>query len=121
VVVLALLLPGAATANGETPDSGIKHVVLCWLNEPGNAEHRQRVVDTSKELLVIPEVQNLVIGAPVPSDRPNVEDSFDVGLVMSFRDEAGLQTYLGHSEHMSRVRNTLAPLCGRVQIVDIRF
>lgn len=101
--------------------SGIKHVVMCWLKEPGNAGHRERVIATSKELLVIPEVQDMVVGAPVASDRPNVEDGFDVGIVMTLRDEAALRAYLGHPEHTQRVRDTLAPLCARVQIVDIQY
>jgi hypothetical protein len=94
---------------------------MCWLKEPGNAAHRERVIATSRELLIIPEVQDMVVGGPVASDRPNVEDGFDVGIVMTFRDESALNVYLEHPEHTQRVRETLAPLCARVQIVDIRY
>lgn len=117
LLLAAAQLPAAA-ADATT---GIKHIVMCWLKEPGNAVQRERVVATSKELLVIPEVEDMAIGSPVASDRPNVEDGFDVGIVMTFRDEAALRTYLEHPEHMQRVRDTLAPLCARVQIVDIRY
>jgi len=119
MLLLGGTLPAAA---GETAtDSGIKHVVMCWLKEPGNAEQREQVIATSRELQVIPEVLDMAIGGPVPSERPNVEDTFDVGIVMTFRDETTLQTYLTHPEHMSRVRNTLAPLCSRIQVLDIRY
>jgi hypothetical protein len=119
----AALLLAAPPANGsDAPaDGGIKHVVLCWLKEPGNAEHRERVAAVSRELVVIPEVLDMVIGAPVASERPIVEDSFDVGIVMTFRDGAALDAYLAHPEHVSRVQSTLSPLCGRVQVLDIRY
>lgn len=123
----ALLAASALAATptaiaGEAPAaSGIRHVVLCWLNEPGNPEHRRRVEQVSRELEVIPELQDLVIGAPVPSERPIVEDGFDVGLVMTFRDRAALAHYLDHPEHVRRVRETLNPLCARVQVIDIEY
>jgi len=113
-------LPGAMTSEAPA-DAGIKHVVMCWLKEPGNAAHHEIVARVSRELEIIPEVRDMVVGAPVPSDRPNVEDSFDVGIVMSFRDEAALNAYLEHPEHVRRVQTTLAPLCARVQILDIRY
>jgi hypothetical protein len=116
-----LLIPGAVPAGGAPGDTGIKHVVMCWLKEPGNAEHRQRVIDVSRELTTIPEVRDMVVGAPVPSERPIVEDSFDIGLVLTFRDETALDIYLNHPEHTRRVRDTLQPLCVRVQVVDIRY
>jgi hypothetical protein len=119
----ALLLAASpfCAASDATAGSGIKHVVMCWLKEPGNAEHRERVIATSRELLIIPEVQDMVVGGPVASDRPNVEDGFDVGIVMTLRDERALRVYLEHPEHTQRVRKILAPLCARVQIVDIRY
>lgn len=108
-------------ASDAAMEPGIKHVVMCWLKEPGNTGHRERVIAASQELRMIPEVQDMVIGAPVASDRPIVEDSFDVGIVMTLRDEAALRVYLEHPEHTSRIRDTLGPLCARVQVVDIRY
>jgi hypothetical protein len=116
ILVLFLLLPAAANAGG-----GIKHVVLCWLNEPGSAEHARRLIDVSLELRAIPGVRSLEAGPPVPGDRPIVDDSFDVGLVMDFAGEEELNTYIDHPEHVARVRETLGPLCRRVLVYDIRY
>ena len=121
LLLLAPLQADLATAGEEPAPAGIKHVVLCWLEEPGNAEHRRRVSEVSRELVMIPEVQDLAVGTAVPSERPIVEDTFDIGLVMTFRDEAALNTYLDHPEHVRRVQDTLGPLCARVQVLDIRY
>lgn len=122
-LMLALgLHSGIACAGGDAiPAAGVKHVVLCWLKEPGNALHAARVIQISNELRNIPGILDLAAGTAVPSDRPVVDDSFDVGIVITFADAAGLQAYLDHPEHVSRVRDTLRPLCARVQIYDIRY
>jgi hypothetical protein len=120
--IAALLLAAPPANAGDAPAGGsIKHIVMCWLKEPGNAQHRERVAAVSRELVLIPEVLDMVVGAPVASERPVVEDTFDVGIVMTFQDETALATYLAHPEHVSRVQSTLSPLCGRVQVLDIRY
>lgn len=123
---LLAALPLAAV-RGAPPETktgtvhGIRHVVLCWLVQPGDATQAQKLIDTSLELGAIPGVDAIVAGTALPSDRAIVDDSFDVGVVMEFRDAAALNAYLGHPEHLRRVKNVLEPLCGRVQVYDIRF
>jgi len=114
------LLALALALSGSPASAEVEHVVLCWLNEPGNAEAAGRVIRASGELREIPGVRNLVAGPPLASERPIVDDSFDVGVVMRFADAAALETYLNHPEHVRRVNETLRPLCGRIQIYDIR-
>ncbi|MBI2992693.1 MAG: Dabb family protein [Gammaproteobacteria bacterium] len=110
--LLCLFTPPAA--------ADVEHVVLCWLNKPGDTEAARALIRVSKELRDIPGVQNLVAGPPLASERPVVDDSFDVGVVMRFADAAALEEYLNHPEHVRRVNETLRPLCGRIQIYDIQ-
>lgn len=120
--MLPFLLAAAAPAGASPPiDTGIHHVVLCWLNDPGNTAHRNQVIETSRELRAIPGIQDLAVGRPLASERPIVVDSFDVGVVMKFADRNALQAYLDHPEHVSRVRRILQPLCGRILVYDIEY
>jgi len=105
----------------ENTDSGIKHMVFCWLNEAGNSQHITKVINTSKELAAIPTVIDIVVGKPVPNDRAIVDDTFDVGLVMTFRNNVDLNTYLNHEDHTQRVKEILAPLCDQIKVYDVQY
>lgn len=118
--IFIFLLTGCAT-NAEIPDSGIKHIVLCWLNEPGNQAHVHQVIKTSKELTIIPGVLDLHAGTALHSEREIVDDSFDAGIVMSFRNNKEMNDYLNHPEHVRRVKNDLLPLCQRILVYDISY
>ena len=115
---LALLLPGCASMHGTT-ETGIKHVVFCWLKQPGDEQLQDKLLQASRELSTIPGVIDISAGRAVPSDRPIVDDSFDIGIVMSFSSHTAMQEYLVHPEHIRRVQEVILPLCQRIQVYDI--
>ena len=99
---------------------GVTHVVLLWLKTPGDAAAIKRVTETSREFRKIPGVLAVRVGRPLPSTRPVVDATFDVGLAMSFADEAALQAYETHPQHVKAVREVLRPLAARIQVYDIK-
>ena len=117
-LVLALLLwsTGPSVANGT--DSRIVHVVLVWLKEPGNAAHRAQVIEATRGFSTIPGVEEIRVGEPVPSQRPTVDDSFDIGLYIVFSSKEALETYLAHPEHKAAQQSILHPLVKKVVIHD---
>ena len=48
-----------------------------------------------------------------------VDDSFDVGLAMTFNDEAALHAYETHPQHVKAVTEVLRPLAGKTVVYDI--
>ncbi len=100
---------------------GIKHIVLCWLKEPDNLASLNLVMEISRQLKNIAQVDDLVVGKAVASDRNIVDDSFDVGLVMNFRDHQDLEQYLVHEDHVRRVKEVLVPMCQRILVYDIAY
>lgn len=121
LLLTALLLPlSACLAPTPRDPVRIEHVVLCWLADPGNPTHRDRVLAASEELASIPTVLTLHVGTALESDRAIVDDSFDVGLVIGFADEAGLQAYLDHPAHLARVAEVFGPLSARIVVYDVR-
>ncbi len=53
-VSAACSLPVLAAEPGS--DTAVVHIVLVWLKEPGNPEHRQRIIDATREFKTIPGV-----------------------------------------------------------------
>jgi hypothetical protein len=113
-----LLLAAAALPAAAREPAPLHHVVFCWLKDPGNAAHREEIIRATRELTVIPGLRSVAVGAPVPGDRSVVDDSFDVGVVMTFRNVEEMEAYVRHPEHVRRLRETLQPLCGRVVVYD---
>lgn len=109
----------ASTAyHGELAPGTVSHVVVCWLNEPGNAEQRHRIIDRSKVFRSIPGVVSVSAGTPLRSTRPVVDSSFDVAIVIRFKDEAALRAYDTNPIHQQAVREVLKPLVKKLVIYD---
>ncbi len=101
-------------------DAAVVHVVLVWLKEPGNLEHRQRIIEISREFETIPGVIDVSVGEVVPSDRPIVDDSFDVGLYLTFSSVEAMNTYLADDRHQQALREVFRPLSERYIVYDFQ-
>jgi hypothetical protein len=112
VACLILCLPAFALAEA------LEHIVIVWLQEPGNAEHRARIISESQVLREIPGVTGLRAGNMLPSQRPIVDSSYDVALIVSLQDASALADYLSHPLHVKLVEETLKPLVKQIQVYD---
>ena len=99
----------------------VKHTVFIWLKEPGNLEHRQKIIEASHRFKQIPEVQDVNAGEVIASDRKIVDDSFDVGITLSFASESDMNAYLVHPKHKDAVKNILKPLVRKIVVYDYRL
>lgn len=119
---LLLLLPLALTScqtSGITQPGAVEHVVLAWQKKPGDLADRARLIQAGKELKAgIPELQSLAVGSVLMSERPIVDDSFDVAFVMRFKSQADLATYEKHPVHVKKVTEVLKPLTSKVVVHD---
>ena len=89
----------------------ICHVVLIRLKE---AEKTPFVIRQAREVLgSIPGVKNLRVGEGIKSDY-----SYPIALVMDFDDEATLEAYQVHPEHVRFRDETLALLADDKLVVD---
>ena len=117
-LLLALWPAPPVFANGDS--STLEHIVIVWLKEPGNRASRERIIEASEVLAAIPGVVALKSGSVVTSDRPIVDSSFDVALIITLENEAALQAYLTHPLHLTLVEETLKPLVERIRVYDFR-
>ena len=81
IVLLCIYMLGCVSvAEPNQIEGEIVHVVLIWLHESGNEEQVNQVISISRELIDIPEVQEIRVGRSIPSHRAIADESFDVGL-----------------------------------------
>jgi len=113
--LLACLAPGIPAFAAA---DAIEHIVIVWLQEPGNAAQRERIVSESQALREIPGVSGLRAGNMLPSQRDIVDSSFDVALIVSLQDEAAMAVYLSHPLHVKLVEETLKPLVKKIRVYD---
>ena len=116
--VAAAVLAGCAGEPARESSGRINHLVLCWLEEPGNPEHRRRIIEQTRAFRAIPGVLEVRAGEVVPSQRAIVDSSFDVGILLSFADAEQMRSYIQHPAHQRAVREVLQPLVSRILVYD---
>ncbi|MGH1537035.1 MAG: Dabb family protein [Gammaproteobacteria bacterium] len=118
-ILLCLVITAcASTQSNELSKNNVVHVVLIWLNQPDNKEHIQQVIDATNHLKVIQEVQSINVGQSIPSNRKIVDDSFDVGLTMTFESVEDMERYFVHPSHKKVVETILKPLVSKITVYD---
>ena len=117
-LVLTLLFLAAAPAVAGGTGSRVVHVVLVWMKEPGNEAHKARVVEATRGFAAFPGVEEIRVGESVPSERPTVDDSFDIGLYIVFSSKEALESYLANPEHQAAQRSILRPLVKKAVVYD---
>lgn len=105
----------------EDQPKALAHVVLVWLKEPGNADHRNQLIRASQRLADIDGVMNVTTGQSIPSDRDIVDDSFDVGLYVELESIEALQSYATDPLHLDILKNDIAPITQRYIVYDFEI
>lgn len=118
-LVAALFFSGCATASRQARAGKFYHVGLVWLKEPGNVEHRQKVIAAAHSFaLEIPEVEFLSVGQTLPKTSPWVDASFDICFVMRLADKAALDRYGKHPVHQKAAEEVFLPLSEKILFYD---
>lgn len=114
-----LALVSCASISPAPKPGSVDHVVLIWLKRPGNSADRQALRQAAEDLKVLPQVKSVSHGTALASERPIVDDSFDVGFVMRFDSPADLHVYETHPQHVAKVNSVLKPLTKKIVVYDI--
>src|SRR5688572_14884590 len=94
------------------------HVVLFWL-QPGTPEaERAKIEKDANDLLKrIPSVRHLWTGRPAMTPREVVDNSYDIGILVTYDDRAGHDAYQAHELHQKFVANR-KPTLKKIVIYD---
>ena len=118
-LAVALFLSGCATAPKPAKAGGLYHVGLVWLKEPGNAEHRQKIIAAAHSFArEIPEVEFLSVGKTLPAISSWHDASFDICFVMRLEDKAALDRYAKHPVHEKAAKEVFLPLSQKILFYD---
>lgn len=95
----------------------ITHIVIFWLDKP-YADHRTQFLKEAQKLKDIPGMLEFRCGIPVPSSRGAVDDSFAVGISMTFPSQKEADAYQVHPLHQHFVENSVKPSVKRFVVYD---
>jgi len=121
-LLMLAMLAAAACACARPPGvepGRVSHVVLFWLNTPGDPQALQKLSEACLSFRETPGVREVVVGKALPSDRPVVDSSFDLGVVITFSGPEALRNYQQDPKHQRAVADLLKPLVKRIQVYDI--
>ncbi|MEM7081775.1 MAG: Dabb family protein [Pseudomonadota bacterium] len=102
-------------------DEPLAHVVLVWMNEPGNPAHRAQLIAASERLRDIDGVVRVKTGQSIASDRDVVDDSFDVGIYVELESLDALKAYATDPLHLAILNNDIAPVTARYIVYDFEI
>jgi hypothetical protein len=118
-LAVALFLSGCATAPKPAKAGELYHIGLVWLKEPGNAEHRQKIIEAAHSFArEIPEVKFLSVGKALPAMSSWHDTSFDICFVMRLEDKAALDRYAKHPVHEKAAKEVFLPLSQKILFYD---
>lgn len=117
-LAVTALFSSCATIAPPAPKGSVDHVVMFWQKKPGDLQDRQKITDAMDRLRVIEGITFLDYGTAVPSDRPVVDDSFDIALLVRFKNVDALHAYESDARHTKEVKEVLLPLTKKIQVYD---
>ncbi len=119
IIILSYFSSGQQDKDHSGPTSKVHHVVVCWLNGPGNEEARQKVIEVSRRFSAIPDVIDVRAGSVIQSEREIVDSSFDAAIYLTFENEQKLFEYLNHPIHKKAVKKLSNHSSGRLLFMTL--
>jgi hypothetical protein len=116
VLLLAWLSVGCAQ-KVQKPANPVQHVVLLWFTARTDSWIQQVEAETLK-LRAIPQVLSLETGQAIKSNREIVDDSFDLGITVTFRSVEDMKKYLVAPRHTKFVDTWLTGRLDKMQVYD---
>ena len=105
---LSLVSTGAPAAVARSGQ--VTHVMLFWLKRPGNVDDQNFLLRALRTLRRVRGVNDVRVGRSLPVARPGLEQSFDLGVVMTFRDREGLEKFERDQRREQAIDAMLRPL-----------
>jgi hypothetical protein len=107
---IALFLAPAGAQAIATRSGQVTHVMLFWLKRPGNVDDQNYLLRALRTLRRARGVNDMRVGRSLPVDRPSVEQSFDLAVVMIFRDREALEKFERDQQRKQAIDAMLGPL-----------
>jgi Stress responsive A/B Barrel Domain len=96
------------------------HIVIFWTKPENPKAADELVAGMNRYLRPIPGVLQFHVGRMVPSERPVVDQSYQVALNILFADKATQDAYQVHPLHVEFVEKVFKPNCAKVIVYDFQ-
>lgn len=93
-------------------------VILMWMKHPDRSVDRAQLKRAAPSSRMFPGVLRVEAGRTVPELPPELDRSFDLGVVITFRDRAARQRYEKDPRHLEAMRRYLQPLVRRYEVYN---
>ncbi|HIF51331.1 MAG TPA: Dabb family protein [Thiotrichaceae bacterium] len=117
-VLICLSLVSIELSAAVTYDNVIHHQVFLWLNKDVNNDVIDNIISETKKLNTIPGILYLSVGSVISSERDIVDDSYHIGIHMTFKSVADMKTYLQHPYHQEYLRVYVKPVLEKIRVYD---
>ena len=107
-IAFSLASTGAQAAAARSGQ--VTHVMLFWLKRPGNVDDQNFLLRALCTLRRVHGVNDVRMGRSLPVARPGLEQSFDLGAVMTFRDREALEKFERDQRREQAINAMLRPL-----------
>ncbi|MGB9601957.1 MAG: Dabb family protein [Verrucomicrobiia bacterium] len=94
------------------------HIVIFWTKPGINNAAEALIEGANKYLKNIPGILHFHVGKMVPSHRAVVDQTYQVGLNIVFKDKKSQDEYQEHPSHIEFVEKVFKPNCQRVVVYD---
>jgi hypothetical protein len=94
------------------------HIVIFWTRKDRPTAADELIEGAKKYLEPIPGVQHFHVGRMARSERPVVDQSYQVALNITFPDKQTQDNYQSHPLHVEFVEKVFKPACEKVVVYD---
>jgi hypothetical protein len=94
------------------------HVVIFWTKPDRPNAAADLIAGAEKYLKSAPGILHFHVGRMASSPRPVVDQSYQVGLNIVFRDKQAQDDYQAHPRHVEFVDKVFKPNCARCVVYD---
>lgn len=108
----------ACTAPAPSGPQPITRVVLIWLKNPSSATDRAQIIRTAQALRMMPGVVRVTTGRAAILPEAATDRSFDLGVIITFRDRAAYDRYERDPRHAQTMERFLRPLVQRYEVYN---
>ena len=94
------------------------HVVIFWTKPDKPNAVEELIAGAEKYLKPIPGIIHFHVGRMAKSHRPVVDQSYQVALNITFRDQKAQDDYQDHPSHIEFVEKVFKPVREKVVVYD---
>lgn len=97
----------------------VDHAVLMWLKDPTSSADRTQLLRAAHSLRMMPGVVAVKTGRTMALPATVRDRSYDLAVVITFRDRAALQRYEQNPRQAAAMERYLRPLVQRFENYDL--